>query len=249
MPCSCVFQVASTLLPAVCTFLAVNGYLVQDPITRAYSAWKMSRKMACREQAQRAPTQACHFPSFAEMVLAEVDMLEKQGCAFNRKVLCMNFQPCQSCHTHCYSCKVTFPSKQTCQQSWRFNKQPCHAQPFLTLSVSMYAAQLSWWFGHFPKSRFMFINSDDLHGKDTLPLLNTILDFAEVDGPFFQEKNLQNVWGYNGGYNKSELSDLDRHTVTFLELFFRQADHDLKLLLSKTGYPGLKHELSHHSKA
>lgn len=149
----------------------------------------------------------------------------------------------------CYSCKVTFPSKQTCQQSWRFNKQPCHAQPFLTLSVSMYAAQLSWWFGHFPKSRFMFINSDDLHGKDTLPLLNTILDFAEVDGPFFQEKNLQNVWGYNGGYNKSELSDLDRHTVTFLELFFRQADHDLKLLLSKTGYPGLKHELSHHSKA
>lgn len=89
----------------------------------------------------------------------------------------------------------------------------------------------------------MFINSDDLHGKDPLPILNTVLDFAEVDGPYFHQKNLQNVWGYNGGYNKSELSDLDLHTVKFLELFFRQADHDLKLLLSKTGYPGLTHEM------
>eukprot|EP00892_Ulva_mutabilis_P006868 jgi/Ulvmu1/4553/UM002_0281.1 len=217
--------------------------LLRDPIARAYSAWKMSRKMSCREQAQRTPTQACQFPSFAEMVLAEVDLLEKQGCAFNRKAHVF-----PKTWSECYSCKVTFPSKKTCDHSWRFNKQPCHAQPFLTLSVSMYAAQLSWWFGHFPKSRFMFINSDDLHGKDPLPILNMILDFAEVDGPYFQEKNLQNVWGYNGGYNKSEVSDLDLHTIKFLELFFRQADHDLKLLLSKTGYPGLKRELSHHSR-
>lgn len=234
----------------------------------------MSKKMACREQAQTTPTQACQFPTFAEMVLAEVAILENQGCAFNRKVRCnwaLASPDATSCHTvaghandgwgcvlqgqmfpktwsDCYSCKVTFPSKRTCKEPWHFNKQPCHAQPFLTLSISMYAAQLSWWFGHFPKSRFMFINSDDLHGKDPLPILNMILDFAEVDGPYFQQKNLQNVWGYNGGYNKSELSDLDLHTVEFLELYFRQADHDLKLLLSKTGYPGLKHEMSNRRK-
>lgn len=60
--------------------------LIQDPIARAYSAWKMSKKMACRDQASKTPTHACQFPSFAEMVIAEVDLLEQQGCAFNRKV-------------------------------------------------------------------------------------------------------------------------------------------------------------------
>lgn len=59
---------------------------MQDPIARAYSAWKMSKKMACREHAQRHPTQPCQFPTFAEIVMAEAELLEKQGCAFNRKV-------------------------------------------------------------------------------------------------------------------------------------------------------------------
>jgi hypothetical protein len=59
---------------------------MQDPIARAYSAWKMSKKMACREQAKWHPSEPCSFPMFAEMVLAETALLQKQGCAFNRKV-------------------------------------------------------------------------------------------------------------------------------------------------------------------
>jgi hypothetical protein len=59
---------------------------VQDPIARVFSAWKMSKKMACRDQVKEHPTEPCMYPVFAEMVLAEVALLEKQGCAFNRKV-------------------------------------------------------------------------------------------------------------------------------------------------------------------
>ena len=59
---------------------------MQDPIARAYSAWKMSKKMACRDQAKQHPLEPCVYPVFAEMVLAEAALLEKQGCAFSRKV-------------------------------------------------------------------------------------------------------------------------------------------------------------------
>lgn len=131
----------------------------------------------------------------------------------------------------CYRCKFTFANETVCRSLLKWDKQPCHAPPFLTLSVSQYAAQLSWWFAHFPKSNFMFLTSSELRKGDPVATLNKVIQFMDMPIPSFRADMLKNVWGYNGGYNKTELSPLDLHTVRFLNLFFRQSNLDLADLL------------------
>jgi hypothetical protein len=144
----------------------------------------------------------------------------------------------------CYGCKVTFPNPKVCASPLVWNKQPCHARPFLTLSVSMYAAQLSWWFAHFPKSQFMFITSNELRKDDPLPVLNKVVAFMDMGMPRFRADLLKNVWGYNGGYNITDLSPLDLHTVQYLQLFYRQATQDLEQLLQgRADFSGIPPEI------
>ena len=131
----------------------------------------------------------------------------------------------------CYHCKFTFANETVCRSLLKWDKQPCHAPPFLTLSVSMYAAQLSWWFAHFPKEKFMFITSNELRKGDPIAPLNKVVQFMDMDIPDFRKDMLKNVWGYNGGYNRTELTPLDLHAVRFLHLFFRQSSLDLAELL------------------
>lgn len=100
----------------------------------------------------------------------------------------------------------------------------------------MYAAQLSWWFAHFPKSSFKFIKTEDL-SHDPLPLLDSILEFAEVDGPVFDEIDLSSVGKVDEGYSVSDITDLDEYAMQFLQLFFRQATRDLDHLISDIDYP------------
>lgn len=131
----------------------------------------------------------------------------------------------------CYHCKFTFANETVCRNVLKWDKQPCHAAPFLTLSVSMYAAQLSWWFAHFPKEKFMFITSNELRKGDPIPTLNKVVEFVDMPIPDFRQEMLKNVWGYNGGYNRTELTPLDLHAVRFLSLFYRQSNLDLAELL------------------
>ena len=63
---------------------------MQDPIARAYSAWTMSKRMACRQQARKDALAVCTFPTFAQMVVDEAKMLRRRGCTFSRAV-------CPSC--------------------------------------------------------------------------------------------------------------------------------------------------------
>ena len=61
-----------------------NG--VQDPVARAYSAWTMSKRVSCRQQVRANPLATCSFPSFAQMVIREVQLLQRRGCTFSRAV-------------------------------------------------------------------------------------------------------------------------------------------------------------------
>lgn len=120
---------------------------------------------------------------------------------------------------------------------------PCAAQPHLTLSVSTYAAQISWWFAHFPRDRFKFITSAELHAHDATPILNEIIEFTGVDAVPFEPSMLRDVWGYAGGYNVSSLSPIDLKAASFLRLYFRQAEADLRTLLAPLGFRGTPVEI------
>jgi hypothetical protein len=102
----------------------------------------------------------------------------------------------------CYRCKTSFTDASACSTWWRLRKGPCTAGPFLTLSVSNYAAQVSWWFAHFPRSQFLFLTSDELHAASPVPVLNKILAFVGLSGSAtpFADYMLRNVWGYSGNY-------------------------------------------------
>ena len=59
---------------------------MQDPVTRAYSAYKMSQKMECRMQNKTNPELPCKFPSFAEVVVAESAARKTKNCLFDEPV-------------------------------------------------------------------------------------------------------------------------------------------------------------------
>lgn len=77
----------------------------------------------------------------------------------------------------------------------------------------------------------MFVTSSELRKGDPIETLNKVVQFMDMPIPNFRQDMLKNVWGYNGGYNKTELTPLDLHTVRFLDLFFRQSNLDLAELL------------------
>ena len=141
----------------------------------------------------------------------------------------------------CYQCRASFADAATC--AVKKSAGPCHATPFLTLSVSTYAAQLSWWFAHFPKERFKFVTSADMHTRDPTPILNSVIDFLGLHAPPFEPAMMRDVWGYNGGYNITDLSALDLKTVEFLQLYFRQGTADLNALLAPLNFKGVPVEI------
>ena len=130
----------------------------------------------------------------------------------------------------CYGCRTSFADGSFCPKQGP-KPGPCTASPHMTLSVSTYAAQLAWWFAHFPRDRFKFITSKQLHAKDPIPILNDIRAFSGIDAIPFRAEMLRDVWGYNGGYNITELTPLDRKATNFLQLYFRQPNADLDALL------------------
>ena len=77
----------------------------------------------------------------------------------------------------------------------------------------------------------MFITSNELRKGDPIAPLNKVVQFMDMPIPNFRQDMLKNVWGYNGGYNRTELTPLDLHAVRFLQLFFRQSNLDLAELL------------------
>jgi hypothetical protein len=143
----------------------------------------------------------------------------------------------------CYGCSVTFTDKQACA-AWSYHTEPCRQAPFLTLSVSTYAVQLAWWFAHFPAHRFKVMTSADLHTIDPTPILNSIIQFSGLHAHPFNKTMLRDVWGYNGGYNITDLSAIELKTVQFLQLFYRQAELDLRALLAPLGFAGIPSEIS-----
>eukprot|EP01025_Chloroclados_australasicus_P020203 TRINITY_DN21272_c0_g1_i1.p1 TRINITY_DN21272_c0_g1~~TRINITY_DN21272_c0_g1_i1.p1 ORF type:complete len:236 (-),score=15.24 TRINITY_DN21272_c0_g1_i1:55-666(-) len=190
----------------------------------------MSKRSACRIQAQQHPSWACTFPSFAEAMLNEIKVLRKSGCAFDDKDSVV-----KQTWGSCYGCKVTFPEPETCESRSIFGKQPCNAGSFATIGVSTYAAQLAWWFAHFDPSRFKIVKSYDLHHHNQKELLNSIVEFSQLERPRnFTQGELNNVWGYEGGYQVSDLTQSEVQMARLLRLYFRQADEDLQKLLSKT---------------
>lgn len=142
----------------------------------------------------------------------------------------------------CYGCRATFVDKAKCS-SWSFHNEPCHAPPFLTLSVSTYAAQLAWWFAHFPASQFKIVTSADLHVRDPTPILNSVIEFAQLETKPFVPQMMRDVWGYDGGYNITNLSPLERKAVEFLQLYFRQSDLDLNALVAPLGVGAIPQEI------
>jgi hypothetical protein len=142
----------------------------------------------------------------------------------------------------CYRCRTSFADAASCAALPR-RRSPCAAQPFRTLSVSMYAAQLSWWFAHFARDRFKIVTSADLHTRDIIPLLDSVIAFTGIDAPNFEPSMMRDVWGYSGGYNITDLSALDLKSVAFLQLFFRQADADLRELLAPLNFSGMPAEI------
>lgn len=142
----------------------------------------------------------------------------------------------------CYGCRATFVDKSTCT-SWAYHDEPCHAPPFLTLSVSTYAAQLAWWFAHFPATQFKFVTSSDLHKRDPTPILNSIIDFMGLKTYPFRPSMMRDVWGYDGGYNITNLSPLERKAVEFLQLYYRQSELDLQALLAPLEFQGIPAEI------
>lgn len=130
----------------------------------------------------------------------------------------------------CYGCRTSFVDSESCPETG-LKPDPCNAPPHLALSVSTYAAQLAWWFAHFPRARFKFITSKELHVQDPTPILNDILAFSGIDAAPFQAEMLRNVWEHNGGYDVTNLSSLDHKAIKFLQLYFQQANADLDALL------------------
>jgi hypothetical protein len=81
--------------------------LLQDPIARTYSAWAMSKKMACRKQTRKNAFAPCNFPAFAEMVVNEVKILKRQGCTFSRAVCSLPLDVSTRCIHSVYPCVST----------------------------------------------------------------------------------------------------------------------------------------------
>jgi hypothetical protein len=142
----------------------------------------------------------------------------------------------------CFGCTVSFASKEECSKL-RLHKEPCDAKPIHSLSVSTYAAQLSWWFSHFLPDRFKIVLSSDLH-SNPMPILNSIIKFMGLDAGPFKPGMLQNVRGYMGDYNITKLTPLERKTVRLLQLYFRQATADLRELLAPLGVRDIAPEIA-----
>lgn len=203
--------------------------LLRDPVMRTYSAWKMTMRMYCKLQARHAPQQPCDFPSFAELVLEEYHALSKNSCFFASEVR----HP--KTWADCFRCSFSFIDDELCTGPPDSQPSPCSASPFLTLSVGDYAAQLAWWFAFFPPESFKIILSYDLHHAPRLPLLNSIRDFAGLQGtPAFTDEMLRGVWGYEGGYNLDELSAHDIKAMRFLRALYSKMNEDLASMLRGT---------------
>jgi hypothetical protein len=142
----------------------------------------------------------------------------------------------------CFGCIISFAAEKECNQ-WRLHKEPCRAHPIMTLAVSSYAAQLAWWFAHFPPDRFKFFTSTDIHATDPIPFLNSILEFMGLEAHPFSMEILKNVQGYKGEYNITDLSTLDLKAVRLLQLYFRQANADLRELLAPLGVGSIAPEI------
>jgi hypothetical protein len=109
----------------VCFAVLTCGFnTLQDPIARAYSAWTMSKRAACRQQAKADPMATCEFPSFAEMVIKEVQLLKQTGCTFSRAVRhCLQIaeimysasKPCGSAGRRSYSMMHPSSSRRSTQ--------------------------------------------------------------------------------------------------------------------------------------
>ena len=142
----------------------------------------------------------------------------------------------------CYGCRTSFADGAACAQR-RGGRRVCEAPPFLTLSVSMYAAQLSWWFAHFPQNRFMVVTSAEMHAADPTSILNSVSEFTGIHAQPFYPAMMRDVWGYSGGYNATDLSTLDLKAFEYLQLFYRQANADLQALLAPLNVSALPHEV------
>ncbi|CAD7699169.1 unnamed protein product, partial [Ostreobium quekettii] len=142
----------------------------------------------------------------------------------------------------CFGCLINDESiSKYCHGRWYMfdngpNNQRCHDLASDIVSRGLYAAQIAWWFQHFPPEQFLFINSNELF-EDPVREMNRVANFTGLDVPFTSDMLRREKKGAKNTGEYGKFHDaLVEESKEMLRKFYLRPNEDLYELLRINGH-------------